>query len=67
MKIFSDYLLRNTHKEADQLRVQLIGCSVAALGGTKNPAKKGDYDWSPAYQDVLDLRKKYEKLLKERK
>lgn len=42
--------------EVDQLRVQLAGCSVAANGGTRNPAKQGDYGWSPAYQDVLDLR-----------
>ena len=51
--------------ETEQLRVQLAGCSVAALGWIKNTAKKGDYGWSVAYQDVLDLRLKYEELLKE--
>ena len=49
-------------EEIEQLRTQLAGCSVAALGHIKNPAKKGDYGWSPAYQDVLDLRKNYERL-----
>lgn len=48
--------------EVEQLRVQLAGCSVAALGGTKEPAKSEDYGWSPAYQDVLDLRINYDKL-----
>lgn len=33
-------------KEIEQLQVQLAGCSVAALGGIKNPAKQGDYGWS---------------------
>ena len=45
----------------EQLHVQLAGCGVAALGGTKDPAKRGDYGWSPTYQDVLELRRKYDK------
>lgn len=52
--------LKSTQAEVEQLRVQLAGCSVAALGGTNDPAKKGDWGWSPAYQDVLDLRLKYD-------
>lgn len=47
-------------KEIEQLRTQLAGCSVAALGNTKDIARMGDYGWSPAYQDVLSLRIKYD-------
>lgn len=47
-------------KEIEQLRVQLAGCSCVALGETSKTAKKGDYGWSPAYQDVLDLRIKFD-------
>jgi hypothetical protein len=46
-----------------QLDVQLAGCMTAALGWAKDPPKKGDWAWSPALQDVLDLRAKYEALL----
>ena len=52
--------LKEAVDEADQLRVQLAGCSVAARGGTKAPAVKGQYGWSPAYQDVLNLRLMYD-------
>ena len=51
--------------EVDQLRVQLAGCGVAALGWNQNPAKVGDYGWSQSYQDVLELRRKYETLLRD--
>lgn len=64
-RICNDYT--ELEKEVEQLQVQLAGCGVAALGGLKNPAKEGDYGWSPAYQDVLSLRKKYEELLKKQK
>ena len=48
--------------EIEQLRVQLAGCSVAAFGEVAHAAKIGDYGWSPAYQDVVDLRIKYDNL-----
>lgn len=44
----------------EQLEVQLSGCAAAALGWNQDPAKQGDYGWSPAYQDVLNLRKRME-------
>lgn len=49
--------------EIDRLRAQLAGCGVAALGGIREPLiiHKGDFGWSPSYQDTLDLRRKYDK------
>lgn len=55
--------LARSNAETEQLRVQLAGCGVAALGGTDQRtqvANKGDYGWSPAYADTLALRLKYE-------
>jgi len=49
----------------EQLQVQLAGCLIAAEGATKDPAKQGDYGWSVCYQDVLDLRRKYDQLKSE--
>lgn len=52
------------HDEIDQLRVQLAGCGAAAQGAT-NPehvAQPGDWGWSPAYEDVLRLRRRFDKL-----
>lgn len=48
--------------ELDRLRVQLAGCLTAAEGHTADPAKQGDYGWSPAYQAVLELRVKFDRL-----
>jgi hypothetical protein len=60
--------------EAEQLRVQLAGCSVAAQGchAYGNGADRDDYGWSQAYEDVVNLysarwgaEERYEALRKE--
>lgn len=48
------------NEDIDQLRAQLAGCGVAATGWNHNPASPGMWGWSPSYQDVLDLRRKFE-------
>jgi regulator of replication initiation timing len=48
---------------AEQEEVQLAGVSTAAMGYTYDVAVRGDYGWHPAYQDTLDLRIKYDKLV----
>jgi len=52
--------------QVERLTVQLAGCSTAAMGATKEPAERGDYGWSQAYQDVLELRRKYDQLFARR-
>ena len=53
-------------KERNQLQVRLAVCAVATQGhiGPEQLAKQGDYGWSLAYQDVVDLLRKYEELVK---
>lgn len=46
----------------ERLDVQLAGCGVAALGGTRDTASPADYGWSASYDDVLALRLKYDAL-----
>ena len=62
---WEDKLLNEAEKQAEQLQVQLAGCGAAALGATDTKksqvAQQGDYGWSPAYQDVLALRRNYDR------
>ena len=58
-------LAKKRGDEIEHFQVQLAGCSVAANGGTKSAASKESYGWSPAYQDVLDLRLRHNELLEQ--
>jgi len=61
-------VLKKKNDEINQLRVQLAGCGVAALGycrlGKKNDCKKGSYGWSASLRDCQNLYEKYIKLYK---
>ena len=50
--------IEELESEIEQLRVQLAGCAAAAQGAIhpEQLAIIGDYGWSPAYQDVVELR-----------
>lgn len=46
--------------EVERLRVQLAGCLTAAEGHISDPATKEMFGWSVAYEQVLQLRIRYE-------
>lgn len=48
--------------QVEQYQVQMAGVSTAVQGHTSDPAKQGDFGWSVPYQDVLELRCKYDAL-----
>jgi hypothetical protein len=52
----------DNENEVEQLRVQLAGCGTAALGSVEDVAVRGDYGWSPAYEDTLRLRLRFDAL-----
>lgn len=65
----SELAMKALSDQVEQLQVQLAGCGAAALGGIEPAVRavRGQYGWSVAYQDVLDLRLKYEKLASDNK
>lgn len=51
-------------ERAERLEVSLAGVSTAASGWNQDVAKPGDWAWHPAYQDTLDLRRKFDAALR---
>lgn len=56
--------LKKANEEIERLCVQLAACGAAALDCNQYPLLKGDYAWSPSYQDVRDLRLKTDRMRK---
>ena len=56
--------VRAWKERAEQAETQLAGCGVAALGWSKGErrAEPGDWGYSASYQDVLNLRERWEAL-----
>lgn len=50
--------------DAKRLLRQLAWCLHTAEGQTQKPVERGEYEWSPAYEAVLDLRRRHEVLTK---
>ncbi len=57
--------LLKVRDETERLEVALAGVSAAAHGatGALNTADRDDWAWHPAYQDTLDLRRKFDAAL----
>lgn len=52
--------------ELEQARIQLAACLTVAEGhGLRKPLNRKSWAWSVAYQRTLELRRKYDALLKE--
>ena len=56
--------LREANRQVEQLQVQIAGCLTAAEGATdpEQVAKRGDYGWSEAYEQTLQLRRHRDRL-----
>lgn len=63
VSFYSIEYVQELEERVAQLETQLAGCTAAAMGATDDVATEGDYGWSPAYQDVLELRQKHDALL----
>ncbi len=59
-----DRRVREQRERLERADVQLAGCRVAALGWHKGECGPDSYGWSPAFEDVLALRLKFEAALR---